>query len=195
MDDCRHLKTKKARITRSFLGKDFITIGKKCNSCGAILWDKSTDKKFFDWLRKLYKEENHRFQLQLGLSESATKCFEELENKYYGVPKSTLFRALTAVYMDLMKKSRFQSIIKEITAGEVYQSFIEGTKDRYKVLFRPFVIIEIEAVSDLTNRTPNKFVEDSIIKLLSLIYESDSELNEFWKKEVKEKLEYVLKVA
>lgn len=195
MKNCEHLNTKKKRINYPFLGADFIYNGMVCSDCGATLWNKEKEKAFNNWLIKLYKEEQYRFQMQIGLPESSLACIEELSRRYLGVTKTAILKALTAIYIELMDNAKFKQIIKKVTEGEIYQSFQDTKKERYKVLFRPLIITDIKSISELTNRTPSKFVEESILKILSLFIEKDPILKEFWEKEIKSKLETMLKAA
>ena len=195
MKDCEHLNQKKKRTNYLFLGANFPYNATLCTDCGASLWDVAREKAFNSWLVKLYKEEQYRFQIQIGLPKSSSSCIEELSRKYLGAPKSSILKALTIIYMELMDNLKFEEVIKEVISREVYQSFQDTKKERYKVLFRPFAMINIQSISELTNRTPNKFVEDSVLKILSLFIEKDPALKEFWEKEIKSKLETMLKAS
>ncbi len=137
MKNCEHLNTKKKRINYPFLGTDFSYNGLVCLDCGASLWNKEREKAFNNWLVKLYKQEQYRFQMQIGLPESSLACVEELSRRYFGVTKAAILKALTVIYIELMNDGRFKQIIRKVTDGEVYQSFQDTKKERFKVLFRP----------------------------------------------------------
>ncbi|MBI4405049.1 MAG: hypothetical protein HY537_12875 [Deltaproteobacteria bacterium] len=198
METCEHSKTSKKAISREFFGKTFKGRGEVCSECGAILWDKNSQNAFYDWVSKLDDPKaRDKFTVQFFLTNKATLCLDKIVKQFPGSDKTMILRALTVIYLTAVAPfPEFAAHVENIMDSEVFKDLSRGAREqRYKVHFKPLVLIDLQSWAKIAGLPPSKFMEEAILRLLSVYIENNPILKEFWKSTILLRLELILKAA
>lgn len=195
--ECSHKNFSNRKVKKNIFDMTFETRTLVCNDCGAHLRDNQYEKKYMLWLEKIYKGRRDKFQIQCHFSKNLMKCAEIYLEEYPGVSSTVFFRALVTIYFtvidrDEKKSAKFESLLD----SKIFDSF-SNDKNRKKVTiqFKPSMMIDICAVSELLELSSSSIIEDVVIKLMTMITSQNQKLREFWEKEIREYLEFFLKAA
>ena len=96
MEICEHKKASKKMVSRELFGQAFKGRAEVCADCGAILWDKTSQKQFYTWLSKLDIASNRdKFTVQFFLTEKATLCLEKMVKQFPGSDKTMVLKSIS----------------------------------------------------------------------------------------------------
>lgn len=198
METCDHKKTIRKTISRDLFGNTFKGRGETCIECGAILWDKNSQKAFYDWVSKL-DEANSRdkFTVQFFLTNKATLCLDKMVKQFPGSDKTMILRALTVIYLTAVAPlPESAAHVENITDSDVFKDLSSGGREqKYKVYFKPLVLMDLQSWAKIADLPTSKFMEEAILRILSVYIENDPVLKEFWKSTILPRLELILKAA
>lgn len=195
---CSHSQTSNENQQRSFEGEIFKYKSLVCQDCGASLWDVQVEEKFNAWLDKLYDQNSKRnkFQIQFQISVTALKCLDQVLNRFPGVERSYLMRALIAVYTDvILPHADFSAYLEDIEKSPELLSFTNDESAKFKLQFKPRAIMDLRAFSEMLEEKPGRVVEDILHRMISLFVQRDPEIKKFWEELVFKNLEIILKAA
>jgi len=198
METCEHAKTSKKAISRELFGKTFKGRGEICAECGAILWDKNSQKAFYDWVTKLDGANNRdKFTVQFFLTHKASLCLDKMVRQFPGSDKTMMLRALTVIYLTAVAPfPEFATHVENITDSDVFKDLSRGGRDqKYKVHFKPLVLMDLQSWAKISGLPSSKFMEEAILRILSVYIENDPVLKEFWRSTILPRLELILKAA
>ncbi len=198
METCEHKKASKQAISRELFGKIFKGRGEVCTECGSILWDKRSQNEFYNWLLKLGVSSNRdKFTVQFFLTDKAALCLERIVKQFPGSDKTTMLRALTVIYLTAVAPfPEFSAHVENITAGDVFKDLSRGErKQKCKVYFKPLVLLDLHSWAKIAGIPSSKFMEEAILRILSVYIESDPIMKEFWRSTILPRLELILKAA
>jgi len=177
------------------LSKQNLKYGK--NDCGAYLRGNEYEKKYMNWLEGIYKERRDKFQTQCYFSKNLIKCAESYLEDFPGISPTVFMRALVIIYFNIVDRDEKKSeMLEQLLDTDIYDSFIND-QDRKKVniQFKPKMMIELIAISELLEMSPSAVVEEVVIKLMTTITSQDKKLKEFWENEIRGYLDMFLKAA
>jgi hypothetical protein len=191
METCEHKTASKQAISRELFGKTFKGRGEVCAECGSVLWDKKSQNEFYNWLLKLDVSSNRdKFTVQFFLTDKAALCLERIVKQFPGSDKTTMLRALTVIYLSAVAH------VENITEGDVFKDLSRGVrKQKYKVYFKPLVLLDLQSWAKIAGIPSSKFMEEAILRILSVYIESDPVMKEFWRSTILPRLELILKAA
>lgn len=194
---CEHKNFSKKKVTLNKLGLEYSTRTDVCSDCGAYVRNNEFEIKFNEWLQDSYKSHRTKFQIQCNLSGNLVKCAQEFLKSYPGVSESVFFRIITILSLTIIDSSeKLSSSIETLFDGEVYNSFMEDNeKKRFNIQFKPKMMLEIHDTAELLQTSMTSIVEDSILRVMTLLTSQDEKLKEFWENEIKFFLESFLKSA
>lgn len=198
METCEHKKASKQSISRELFGKIFKGRGEVCDECGAILWDKNSQKEFYDWLSELDAATSRdKFTMQFFLTNKASLCLDKMVKQFPSSDKTTILRALTVIYLTVVAPyPEFSAHVENITDGDVFKDLSQGErKQKYKVHLKPLVLLDLQSWAKIAGLAPSKFMEEAILRILSVYIENDPVMKEFWKLTILPRLELILKAA
>lgn len=196
MNECQHEHLQSKKLEKEFLGKKFIFTAQFCDDCGATIWTEDLNKEFYAWINKANFDRN-KLTVQLKLSTAAVECLDELERTYFpGAKRTPLLRALTLVYLDkIAPDERKASLLERVNEMPISTSFNNAEKHPVKVEFKPRAMLDIADWCDALDVTPAQLLEEVIYRMLGLIFETDQELKDFWKKNVLPEIQFAMKIA
>ncbi|MCY4643351.1 MAG: hypothetical protein OXB88_01915 [Bacteriovoracales bacterium] len=195
--ECSHKKISKKKVQKEIFNMIFETKTSVCDNCGAYLRDRGYEKKYMHWLEELYKTRRNKFQTQCYFSKNLIRCAEAYLEDYPGISTTIFIRGLVTVYFNIIDRDAKKSARLELLLdNEIYNSF-SNDKDRKKVniQFKPKMIIELMAISELLEIGPSIVVEEVVLKLMTAITSQDKKLREFWENEIRGYLDMFLKAA
>ena len=192
---CGHEIIKEETIKRSFLGETFSFNAKVCQQCGAVLWDNSAAAQFSQWLSET-EIPRHKLQVQFKLSERAQELLRGLVRMFPGADDSDVIRALTSVYMEMvLKNPETNALIEQVTSGDIFSDLNGDRLERQTVQFKSFAMLDICEWAELADVSPAKFVEEAVLRMLSITIETNKAMRELWESTLRPKVEMVLKAA
>lgn len=198
MENCNHERTNRGQVTKDVLGSTFSSEGFVCADCGAELWTPEVQVEFNAWLGKFSSEHRDRFSVQPFLTARATQCLEELVKQFPAADKAFVLRALTMVFIiRIAPNGEHSNIVEGITSSEVFHDLSQkkGEKIKHKVHFKPGGLLSLHSWAEISELAPAKFMEEVVLRMLSIYIESDPPMKEFWKSTVLPDLELILKAG
>lgn len=189
--NCPHAHTAYEVQDTPFFKRSFAAEVAVCQDCRQTLWTEHTRAQFSEWVKRLKREHREVFQVQFYLTKAAQLGLEVFLIPYPGVPKSTLIRALTTVYLSsLVRLPSFAAMAREMIEHGSYRALAFGPRRKTSLQISPMAMLELQSRSDALKLSPHKIVEDAILKLLALSQESDRQL---WDHELKPQLDLILR--
>jgi hypothetical protein len=198
METCEHKKASKQTVSRELFGKTFKGRGEVCTECGAVLWDKNSQKEFYNWLSKIDTNNSRdKFTVQFFLTDKASLCLDKMVKQFPGSDKTMMLRALTVIYLTAVAPfPGFSAHVENVTEGDVFKDLSRGErKQKCKVHFKPLVFLDLQSWAKIAGLPPSKFMEEAILRILSVYIENDPILKEFWRSTILPRLELILKAA
>ena len=148
------------------------------------------------WLENLYRERRDKFQAQCFFSKNLIKCAEEYLKKYPTIPISIFMKFLVIIDLEIIDKDeRKSSRLEKLKDQKVLESFLSNEKTKVNIQFKPSFMIELLDIAELLDQTSTAVVENSIVKLMTIITSKDKKLRQFWENEIQEYLDAFLKAA
>ncbi|MCK5882920.1 MAG: hypothetical protein KAG61_04465 [Bacteriovoracaceae bacterium] len=195
--ECSHKSFSNKKATKEIFDLKFETKTSVCNDCGAYLRDDEYEKKYLSWLEQVYKDRRDKFQTQCHFSKKLIKCAENYLEDYPGISSTVFMRALVTIYLNIIDMDEVKSEqLESLLDAEIYESF-QNDKDRKKIniQFKPNMMIDLIAVSEVIDMRPAALVEEIVLKLMTVITSQDQKLRSFWESEIKSYLDMFLKAA
>ncbi len=195
--ECSHKSISNKKVKKEIFDMTFETKTSVCNDCGAYLRGNEYEKKYMNWLEGIYKERRDKFQTQCYFSKNLIKCAESYLEDFPGISPTVFMRALVIIYFNIVDRDEKKSeMLEQLLDTDIYDSFIND-QDRKKVniQFKPKMMIELIAISELLEMSPSAVVEEVVIKLMTTITSQDKKLKEFWENEIRGYLDMFLKAA
>jgi hypothetical protein len=198
METCEHSKASKKAVSRELFGKTFKGRAEVCGECGAVLWGKESQKAFYAWVSKLEVANNRdKFTVQFFLTDKASLCLDKMVKQFPGSDKTMILRALTVIYLSAVAPfPEFSAHVENITESDVFKDLSSGGRnEKYKVHFKPLVLMDLQSWAKIAGVATSKFMEEAILRILSVYIENDPVLKEFWKTTILPRLELILSAA
>ena len=195
--DCSHKNFSNKKVSKEIFDLSFETRTSVCKDCGAYLRNDEFEKKYLHWLESIYKDRRDKFQTQCHFSKNLIKCAESYLEDYPGISSTVFMRALVTIYLNIIDMDEEKSAqLESLLDSEIYDSFLND-KDRKKVniQFKPNMMIDLIAISEVIEMKPAAIVEDIVMKLMTVITSQDQKLRSFWESEIKSYLDMFLKAA
>lgn len=195
--ECQHKNIKSKKIEKKFLDMTFQQNAEVCQDCGAYLRDEVFEKSYLAWLETCYREKRDKFQIQCSFSQSLMDCSYKVLGNYPGVQATVLFRALAAIYINVIDTNEeVSNRLDDLLDREILASFEEdNVRKRVNIQFKPAMMLDIVAIAELTDLRPSQIIEESVLKMMTAITSADTKLKVFWEKNIKHYFEVFLKSA
>lgn len=195
--DCSHKNFSNKRVTKKIFDLSFETKTSVCKDCGAYLRNNEYEKKYLCWLEGIYKDRRDKFQTQCHFSKNLIKCAESYLENHPGISSTVFMRALVTIYLNVIDTDENKSTqLESLLDSEIYDSFCNDQDyKKINIQFKPNMMIDLIAISEVIDMKPVTIVEDIIIKMMTVITSQDQRLRSFWESEIKSYLEMFLKAA
>ena len=195
--DCSHKKFSNKKVSKKIFGLSFQTKTSVCKDCGAYLQNDEFERKYLHWLEGIYKNRRDKFQTQCHFSKNLIKCAESYLKNYPGISSTVFMRALVTIYLNIIDMDEKKSAqLESLLDSEIYDSFHnDNNRKKVNIQFKPNMMIDLIAISEVIEMRPAIIVEDIVIKLMTAITSQDQKLRSFWKSEIKSFLDMFLKAA
>ena len=194
--ECSHKKISNKVVQKKIFGEIFRVRTEVCKECSAYLHNDVYERKYMKWLENLYRERRDKFQAQCFFSKNLIKCAEEYLKKYPTIPISIFMKFLVIIDLEIIDKDeRKSSRLEKLKDQKVLESFLSNEKTKVNIQFKPSFMIELLDIAELLGQTSTAVVENSIVKLMTIITSKDKKLRQFWENEIQEYLDAFLKAA
>ncbi len=195
--ECTHKKFAKETIEKEIFDLKFRHKTDVCKDCGAYLRGKEFEKDYMHWLKRIYKKRRDKFQVQCSFSNNLLKCADSFLEDYPGISHTVLMRLLVTVYVNVVDvNEKLASKFDSLLDSEIYDSFLnDKDKKKINIQFKPKMMLDLVAISEVTDMRPYQIAEQGALKMMSAITSQDKKLKEFWEKEIRSYLEIFLKAA
>lgn len=195
--ECSHKNFSIKKVEKEIFNLKFTHKTQVCSDCGAYLRGNDFEKSYLLWLEKIYKKRRDKFQVQCYFSKNLLKCMNEFLQEYPGVSSTVLMRILSTIYIDYIDPSqRLLNQFNELLDKEIFDSFVkEKNIKKVNIQFKPKMMIDLVAISEIIEMSPSQIVESSIQKMMTAITSRNEKLRAFWKKEIQGYLETMLKAV
>lgn len=194
---CSHKFFSNKKVSKEIFGLSFETKTSVCKDCGAYLRNDEFEKKYLQWIEGIYKNKRDKFQTQCHFSKNLINWAESYLEDYPGISPTVFMRALVTIYLNIIDIDEKKSAkLESLLDSEIYKSF-KNDKDRKKIniQFKPNMMIDLIAISEVIEMKPAAIVEDTVMKLMTVITSQDQKLRSFWESEIKSYLDMFLKAA
>lgn len=194
--DCQHVNTREELVSKPFLDKVFTYTTDVCVDCGASLWTPATSAMFSQWLSKTDFSRD-RLIVQFFLNQRSLEILEHVVDMFPGSDRSSVVRALVSVYMLVVLKDReISDIVETVTSGKVFKDLNHDARNRrVGVQFNPMAMLDICDWANILDVTNAKFIEEVILRMLSIVVEKDERLKMIWEQTLRPSVELALKAA
>lgn len=195
--ECSHKNFSLQTIEKEIFNLKFKHKTQVCKDCGAYLRGNDFEKFYLSWLEKVYKKRRDKFQVQCHFSKNLLKCMDEFLSDHPGVSSTALMRVLSTIYLDYIDSNqRLLNQFNDLLDKEIFNSFSHDIDTKKaNIQFKPKMMIDLIAISEVINMSPSQIVESSIQKMMTAITSQDEKLKHFWEKEIKGYLETMLKAV
>lgn len=195
--DCLHENIENKIVEKSILGETFRCETLFCSDCGSYLRDQSYESKYMAWLEAMYKNDRNKFQIQCHLSNNLFQCAEKFLTDYPSVSSTFFFKALVVVFLNHIDiDEKLSGQLNRLMDGSIFTSFLEDPdKKRVNIQFKPKMIIELSAISQMVNLKSSQIVESSVVKMMTALTSQDERLRAFWESEIMRFVDPMLRAA
>lgn len=196
MENCKHGKVTKKKITKDCLGEKFETRTPVCSDCGAELWDQVAQKAFSTWLAKLDRGKRDRFIIQFSLTENTLQCLDRLIGEFPGSDRAKVLRAMVMFFVErVAPRQEWSDLVEKIVDREVYQHLLKGAREIVKVHFSPFAMLDVQSWAKIAEAKPRELAEGAALRIFAFYIENDPTMHAFWEQNIKPELSLILKSA
>lgn len=190
-------KAPKKVVAKEFLGEVFRHETLECAETGAYLHGPEFEAAYRDWLNELYKSKRAKFQIQCHFGDSLMRCADSYLVQHPGVATTVFFRILATSYITIIDgdeklSERFDGLLD----ANVYDSFVDSDgRTRVSIQFKPAMMVDIVATSEVLEMKMSQIVEESILKMMTAIVSQEPEMRAFWRDKVSAMIDVMLKSA
>lgn len=195
--ECPHNNIHVKEIATEFLGMTFRAETKVCKDCGAYLHGPAFENAYKQWLEEMYRKKRPKFQVQCHFSDNLIHCAQSFLESHPGVSVTVYLRILATSYLNIIDgKEELSERFEDLLDEDIFNSLKDrGGRNRVNIQFKPSMMVDIVAISEVLEMRMSQVVEESILKMMAAIVSQDPEMKRLWEKEVSATINVLLKSA